>query len=402
MKGHIRKREDIKDPWYEIIWYWEGKYHKISWYNGRRMRSLKGNDGAERLLHQMQGDVERGAFSLDKYLKGQSQVIPFLYDWLEECKENWSPGTYNNYKGYVVNHLEPFFQKNILSLQEVQLNIINKLKKGLKKIPKHGEEEKPDYVPQPLDPKGKKNVIDCLRSAMRYAKRSRLIDIMPDFPTEGEYQIEEPEPRCLTPQMQREIIEAIPEQHRPIFWFLAYHMRRPSEAMRLMKGDYDPELKYFTIRRGISANKEVEHTKTKKKHEIPCRKSFIEILESMPVKYPFSPYLFTCDESMHKHKRYTRAIMERLWKEACAKVVGVKITLYEGTKHTTAQAYLDAGYSHDQVQAITDHASIKSVKRYARVKLENKRALLDGDVIPLDVHRKKPGNDLAINGEEKV
>ncbi|OQC29188.1 MAG: Phage integrase family protein [Deltaproteobacteria bacterium ADurb.Bin072] len=371
MKGSIHCRSDLKHPWYYIKWYWDGQYHTIAYYNGRRMYNRKGPDGAEKLLHQMQGDSERGTFSLEKYLRGQSQVKPFLYEWLEECKDNWSPGTYKGYYSLIKNHLDPFFSKYLYALPEVQLNVINKLKNELK-----------------LTPKGKKNVIDCLHSALDYACRSRLIDFMPKFPKRGDYQIEDPDPKYVSKDVQSEIIEAIPAKHRPIFYFLAYHMRRPSEAMRLMKEDYDPVKKCFKVRRGISANQEVEYTKTKKKHEIPCSKSFLPILESMVTEFPFSPYIFTTQESHHPHKRYTRAILDRLWKEACKKV-GVQISLYEGTKHSTAQGYLDAGYSYEQLQIITDHASKESVKRYAHAQLENKRALLDGDVVPLKIARNK-------------
>lgn len=371
MKGSIHRRSDLNHPWYYIKWYWEEKYYTIAWSNGRMMYNLKGPDGAEKLLHQMQGDAESGAFSLEKYLRGQSQVVPFLYEWLEECKGNWSPGTYRGYCSLVRNHLEKYFSKHQYALPEVQLNVINKIKNELQ-----------------LTPKGKKNVVDCLHSAMDYACRSRLIDFMPKFPKRGDYQIEDADPKYISPDIQREIIEAMPIQHRPIFLFLAYHMRRPSEAMRLMKEDYDPVRKCFKIQRGISSNQEVEFTKTKKRHEIPCSNMFIPVLESLKTEYPFSPYIFTTRESKHPHKRYTRAILGRLWKDACKKV-GVTISLYEGTKHSTAQYYLDQGYSYEQLQIITDHASKESVKRYAHALLENKRALLDGDVVPLEIVRQK-------------
>lgn len=48
-------------------------------------------------------------------------------------------------------------------------------------------------------------------------------------------------------------------------------------------------------------------------------------------------------------------------------------------------------YSLDQVQMMTDHARRESVKRYASVQLEEKRRLLEGNVV--DMKRKSNSGD---------
>jgi len=56
--------------------------------------------------------------------------------------------------------------------------------------------------------------------------------------------------------------------------WLKCHIRRPSEDMMLKLEDYDQAEDLFIIRRSISHNIEVEHTKTKKIHYIPCAAEF--------------------------------------------------------------------------------------------------------------------------------
>ena len=151
--------------------------------------------------------------------------------------------------------------------------------------------------------------------------------------------------------------------------------------MMLMKQDYDPMKKAFQVQRGISGGEEVVYTKDKKIHEVPLVSEFVKILEGMVTVYPFSSFVFTCKESKHPHKRYTKDIISRLWNDAC-KAVGVKINLYSGTKHSTVTKMMKQ-YSPEQVKIATGHASIQSVYRYGKVEIEDKRALLEGKVFDL-------------------
>lgn len=361
MKGVIRVRKDLKKPWYYVRWYDEqdGKKYDITSYRGMKMYD---RFYAERLLSQMQGDYERGVFNIQKYLTGASDVPPLLYQWLESVEHEVSEGTLNNYKGYVKHHLEPFFVANQVQLHEVQFDILKQLKKA---------------VAAKLAPKGVWNVMNCMHVFMRYCHESGRIVAMPAFPRKGTYGLIEPTIKWITEDRQMAIINAMPEQHRPIFLFLKYHPRRPSEAMVLKMEDYDPREQMFTIQRGISYGKEVKHTKTRAVHYLPCHKDFIPVLEHMPRPYPFSPYVFTCKESHHRHKRYTKDILARLWKEACAKA-GEDIRMYSGLKHSTCSQYLNVkGLSPEELRDITDHASVESVRRYGKLELARKRELLN-------------------------
>ena len=173
------------------------------------------------------------------------------------------------------------------------------------------------------------------------------------------------------------IIRTIPEEHQPIFWWLKYHLRRPSEAMALYKIDYLKEEDAFHIRRTFSAKQLIEQTKTKRQHLIPCHSEFKKIMQRMPV-YIDSPYFFVNPHGRLDGRHYQHDCLVDLWHKACQKV-GEDIDMYSGLKHSSCSQYInEKGYSMDEVQMMTDHARRESVKRYASVQLEAKRRLLEG------------------------
>ena len=83
--------------------------------------------------------------------------------------------------------------------------------------------------------------------------------------------------------------------------------------------------------------------------------------------------------------------MHRLWKQACEKV-GIEIKMYDGLKHSGCCQYInEKGLSMSDLQAITDHARLDSVKRYAKTELARKRELMERKVIRLEDRRGRSG-----------
>jgi integrase len=104
--------------------------------------------------------------------------------------------------------------------------------------------------------------MNCFHAFMVFAWRSERIPEVPPFPEKSEYGLVQPIIKWVPEDRQMKIINAIPEEHRPIFLWLKYHLRRPSEACALRKEDYDPFNEVFIIRRTLSARQLVESTKT--------------------------------------------------------------------------------------------------------------------------------------------
>jgi integrase len=373
MKGSIQQHSKYK--YFYVAWLDKDKLHTISRYKGFLCRDgeIAGTTGkqmAERLLSLMRADVENGTFRIEKWKGGQkSDLIPYLWKWLKEDGDTLSPATKKDYENSIKNHLIPWFKKNQYQLHEVQYDVLCRL---LSDINRTG--------------KGKKNVIYCLRRCLVHAYKSNRISAMPLFPEEKKYNIVEPIISWLPEERQIKVIRAIPEVHQPIFWWLKYHLRRPSEAMALQRIDYDKALDAFTIRRTFSAKKLVQHTKTHKIHVIPCHSEFKKIMEKMPIRID-SPYFFVNPNGKLKdeHYHYQHDYLVDLWHKACAQV-GEKIDMYSGLKHSSCSQYInERHYSLDQVQMLTDHARRESVKKYASVMLDEKRRLMEGwQTVPLD------------------
>lgn len=142
--------------------------------------------------------------------------------------------------------------------------------------------------------KGKLNVMYCLRACLDFAWRSERIPLVPPFPKRKAYNMTEPTIGWLPEDRQRNIIQTIPVEHQPIFWFLKFHLRRPAEAMALHKSDFDGEV--FIIHRSFSAKQLTDRTKTGEVHYVPIVEDFRPYLEIENEKQRsvslVSPYVF--------------------------------------------------------------------------------------------------------------
>lgn len=361
MSGSIYFREDR--GMFVVGWYDKTtkKKHAIYRYNGEFMYHQK---VADKCLATIQSDYEKylrgeGPFRIEKYTgKGWTDVIEYFQEWLE-IKKNKKPATYKGYRSFFNNWFKPFFENHPVMLHEIRLDTLYLLL---------------DFVK--LSPKGKYNVMNCFHAFMVFAWRSERVHEVPPFPEKSEYALVKPIIKWVPEERQMRIINAIPEEDRPIFLWLKYHLRRPSEACALKKEDYDPFNDVFTIRRTLSARQVVESTKTNTIHVIPCHSEFTEVAKRQLKQV--GDFFFQNPRAKKKGGgRYTDESLNFLWKKAC-KDAGESIDLYSGLKHSSCCQYLnDKGLSFSELQIITDHANMGSVKQYGRIEMDRKRQLLE-------------------------
>lgn len=364
MKGSIFYQKD-RNRW-AVSWWHEGRSHVVTRYKGEFMyhRSI-----AEKCLALIQSRWEeykqgRCQFRIEEFTgKGWTDVIEFYQEWLEEViKPNKKPATYKGYRSYLKNWIQPFFEQNPVRLHEIQLNILIKFM---------------NYIG--LTGKGRLNVIMALRSCMDYAWRSRRIPEIPPFPKREDYGIIEPEFEWLWEDQQIEVINAIAPEHQAPFLWLKYHYRRPGEACAIFKTDYDVINNAFWIRRTISARQLVNRTKSGKVHYVPCHIAFTSITRRLIHQDQHSPFLFVNPRSnrIEAGNRYTLESLSNLWRAACREA-GVSIRLYHGTKHSSCTQFInEKGGSDSELQMLTDHARLDSVKKYRIVGLQRKRELIE-------------------------
>jgi integrase len=359
--------------WY-VNWYWEGKSYKLYYYLGIELTSRA---LAQKLLDGMQGDVEKGVFRFEKWSRRENDIVPYLESWLQTIKSTLSPATYKDYNNSIRKHLAPFFNARSLSLHEIQLDTLMQLMNEIKR-----------------EGKGKMNVLMCLHACLVYAWRANRIPAVPPFPVKKQYNIVEPVIQWLPSDRQEKVIRAIPTAHQPIFWWLKYHLRRPSEACALLKEDFDGAT--FMVQRGFSAKEAIDRTKTGEIHPTPAVSSFlpyIDIERDKQRKHGIvSPYFFVHPSGRQKGKHYTLVTLEKIWDRAAAQV-GESIRLYAGLKHSTAsQMKNEWGYTDDQIQEAGNWSRKESVKKYAKTEVAARRNLLEGPkVVRLENLRESAG-----------
>lgn len=365
MAGSVHQ---TKDGTVFVKWYDKSTKKRFKIYRDRLGNKFYHRKQAQKTLGQMQGDIDRGVFDILAYTKRVSNAVQYLDDWYKITESELSPATAKCYKGYIENHLKPFFQKNFIQLHEIRLSHITLLLQNLKS--KKSTE---------LSGKMKFNIISCLHTCLDYAWRDGVIQSVPPFPKKRAYQMQEPTIKWLPEERQLKVFDHIPHEHQPIFQFLRLHARRPGEAIALHRADYNNGI--FTICRSLSARKVVDLTKTKKAHIIPLVDEFEQYLYQALKSPIVSQFLFTNHTSRLPGKRYSGYVLNRIWKKACEKA-GENIDMYSGLKHSRGcQLINEYGLSLGEVQEVMDHADIRSTAKYAQTEIARKKELMSGRVI---------------------
>ena len=346
---------------YYIDWYHAGKSYKI--YRNLDGSLLLTKKDADNLLTIMRLEDQTRTFSINKYTKSFVDTSSYVQKWLKQVEPTLSPASVKAYRNFVYNYFVPYFEKNPCKLNDIQLDTLYEF---LNTIDKAGST--------------KAAAFNCLHACLVYAWRSKRLQAVPPFPRRRDLGIIKKEIQWLKEIDQLTVLEAIPAIHQPIFYFLKYHLRRPAEARALHIKDYDCNKGVFTIHRTVSDRQVMERTKTGEIHTIPCHSAFKPMLEMMLAGRKrlnfISPFMFTT-KSRQAGRRYTAAIMTRIWKQAC-KATGFDIQLYDGTKHSSCCQFVnEKGLSESQLMVITDHTDLKTVRKYAKTETATIRKLME-------------------------
>jgi len=338
---------------------------KVTRYRGE---FLHHENVAKKCLSVIQSEWEAHASGLirfrpEKWTKaGWTDVLEYFESWMRDVIEpKRSPATIKGYWSYYRNWFTPFFEKYPVMLHEVHLDQLTKMLNFIA-----------------LAPKGKYNVMNCFHSFLDHAYRSRRIPEMPPFPKKADYNLTEPSFKWLPESVQIKVIESIPEVHRPVFWWLKYHYRRPGEACALQWRDWDAINRVWQIRRSVSARTVIEYTKTHAVHFQPCDPEFLLTALRMQQEHagPLTDYVFRNPRARKEGGRYALESLGVLWRDACKKN-GVDVGLYEGLKHSSCSQFInEKGGTETELQALTDHANLSSVRHYARMGINRKLDLM--------------------------
>jgi integrase len=179
---------------------------------------------------------------------------------------------------------------------------------------------------------------------------------------------------------QAEILAAIPEERRGIFLPLALMGVRPGEVRALDCDDLqvrDDGL-WVMVRHAMQGpNVGVKRgpTKTKRQRTLPAPAELAAWLEGRvdaQAKLESRP-LFV---NPNTGRRWSHWALRDTWM-AARKKVGVDVSLYEGTKHTTATHLKTRGVDDRTLAALMGHSDTRSVEPYAQVETATKRAAIE-------------------------
>ncbi len=257
-----------------------------------------------------------------------------------------------------------------------------------------------------ISAKTRRNVLGGFRAFVGWLKRRELLASVPSFP---EVPIDEYAPRLISAHVQRQILEEIPWERRGAF--LAARLGvRPGEIRAADVTDFRvvegvPGLTIARAIKGPNSNAPTRGTKGRNAAWIPVDEQlrrWIErrlrgvskeemLLDRVP--------LFPNPSARNRQRRWIANTLREEWNRAAAKV-GVRVRMYEGTKHSSATAWLAQGSSLQMIQRMLRHADSRSTERYAKlgdlalvdvIRPPARRSRVRRNVDPVWIHGKSGG-----------
>lgn len=338
-------RFDGKSKRFYVDLYWRGKRERLYKYMGHM--PCKVVEMAEFLLQDIRREIDKGIFDPERYRSRRPMhIAEYSQNWLDTL--DVSAATLHDYKNSLNNHILPKLGKVFLS--DITADKLKKFQNQIDRAPK-----------------GKKNVMDCLKMIFRAAHESGYISYLPTWPT---LKVKKPAIRWLTQADQWHILPFIPQEDRYIFVFMMLTGCRPSEARAFRKCDIQYD--HILFAKAFDRNEELKDVKGVHEQAFPLHTNLEELLDSVPRN--LTPFVFLNPKT---GRPYTKNI-NRIWNQACDDA-GVKhVRLYQSTRHSFACNLLNSGIDKGIIQRLLRHSDPKMVDRYAeyatnalKIKLDN-------------------------------
>jgi len=220
-----------------------------------------------------------------------------------------------------------------------------------------------------ISAKTRRNVVAAFHTFARWLKRRGQLRQMPEFPG---IPVDEHSPTIIDDETQDSVLDAIPGERRGAFLAMAYMGLRPGEVRALNMEDYDPRggmLKIRAAMKGCDAQAPRRGTKTRKARVLPIPREVGDWLEqnlAPEARLRGGEPLFPNVLARNPERRWTYYALRDEWLRACEKA-GIRVKLYEGTKHAMASSAVRRGVDLKRVKDALGHADIRSTERYAKL-----------------------------------
>lgn len=229
------------------------------------------------------------------------------------------------------------------------------------------------FAAYPGAPKSKANALAALKQFWQWAVDRYGIPPAKKWPKLG--YIEMAFRDTIDLSTQEAIINNI-KTHEPlrvwlgVKWLATYIAIRPGEMRGLTEGQVDRQ-------RGVLI---IPHPKERRAKIIPLIEEDAEIIKNLPLAFDSSMPFFrheTTAGRARSGRMFSLKQFYNAWGRACKRLGVTGVTLYPGTKHSTAMG-LRAIYTPEQIKAQTLHSTSAAFNRYFQTSGEDLRSLLEG------------------------
>ena len=227
-------------------------------------------------------------------------------------------------------------------------------------------------LPSHLKAKTKKNILIELKAFLNWLYKREVIARVPTFPP---LDVPEPNIHPIDRNTQLKILSCVVSQRiREIIEFLIYHPVRPGEARALQVEDVLFNERQVWIRKTFSM-KQIKNRKNKLAYVLPLSPYFMSMMERLCKSKLPKAHIFT----NRFGRPFSNESLEDAWNNAKkkARLGHLKTTLYEGTKHSWGTQAVNEGISLNLIQGAMGHSSSEMTKRYARLKAEGLRGIME-------------------------
>ncbi len=235
-----------------------------------------------------------------------------------------------------------------------------------------------------LAPSRVRDIFQAVHSFLKWAKRNRLIDSIPDMP--GVKLPPAATKEWLDEAAQHKILDQIPWEIRGIWICLIYQACRISEAAALDWSDVDLINETMTIRRSIDwTSMKIYPTKTRKNRDLAIHPEFITWLKA----HRSIGLIFRYHGEIWK-----KSTLYDVWRRACRAAGVPYISLYQATRHSWASQKAAEGHNIFDISQVLGHTNVKTTLRYTHPSLEASRRTILGTIEKLQKEKSNENNTI--------
>jgi len=346
--------------YYLDLW-WKGERHRI--FTGRDNYALDSWERASRLLTTIRESIDRGSFDPRDFVRKEIKGLVFenyVAAWLErrrqECeRQHLAKSYFKQLRGAAQNYFIPFFKGK--NLRDIRAGDIVDFR---------------NWLPRNLNLKTVRNLVGMLHKLFKDAFDLGDILHLPAFP---QITTKEPVTKWIDLETQRRILANTTDPvYRAFFLFLVFQGCRPNEARALRWEKVDFKNDMVVIDSAFDLNRFRNFTKEKDVRYLPLHPEVREALLQLPRH--LSGFVF-----VNRHGRpLSHPQINYHWRRATEQA-GIKITCYEGTRHSLASQAINRGVSERIVGDMLGHKTLTSTRRYAKMKSETLKQMWAGETV---------------------